>query len=140
MYFRGNPVDPLRPQGGAGLFGYGVVGRYAALTSSGTVNEGRHMQGDMKIKSPGEYAYEELMTHIKEFQDTLAADVETGIDAAGGTGTIHVDGVGTDGLLIVFVGVDDQGRPTRLIQHHSQINVQVVAVKKLDPNARRIGF
>jgi hypothetical protein len=96
--------------------------------------------GDIELKSPGEYALEELFEQIKGFQDQLGPDMEIGINAAGGTRTIHVHDVQTDGILVVFSGVDNEDRQTRLIQHHTQINVQVVAVKKRDAHARRIGF
>jgi hypothetical protein len=36
--------------------------------------------------------------------------------------------------------VDEQDRQARIIQHYTQIRVQMVAVKKLGQQATRIGF
>lgn len=42
--------------------------------------------------------------------------------------------------MFVFSGFDNFGRTARLIQHFTQVNVQMVAVDKLNETASRIGF
>jgi hypothetical protein len=98
------------------------------------------MLNNFEIKSPGEYAFEELVAQIRAFQDSLPEDMEIGVDAAGGSRILHVESLQIKGQLIVFEGVDDEGHESRLIQHFTQLGVQVIAVRKLDRNARRIGF
>lgn len=95
---------------------------------------------DFEIKSPGEYALDDLIAEIRGIQDALPEDMEIGVHAAGGAKVIHVESLKTTGLLTVFTGVDEEGREARLIQHFTQINVQVTVVPKLDKVARRIGF
>jgi hypothetical protein len=98
------------------------------------------MLNEIEIKSPGEYAFEELVAQIRAFQESIAEDMEIGVDATGGGRTLHVESLQIKGQLVVFEGVDDEGREARLIQHYTQLGVQVISVKKLDKEARRIGF
>lgn len=93
-----------------------------------------------RIKAVPELAYESLVKEIKRFQDRLPSDMEVGIVANGAGLTVHVDTVRFSGQMIVFDGEDSEGRMARLIQHYTQANVQMVAVKKLKAEARRIGF
>jgi hypothetical protein len=93
-----------------------------------------------EIKSIPEYAYDALVAEIRRFQERLSDAMEVGILANGAGLTIHVGGVRQSGHMVVFNGVDADGREARLIQHYTQIGVQMIAVAKLDSLARRIGF
>ena len=43
--------------------------------------------------------------------------------------------------LIIFFGRNPDGKPVRLVQHYTQINVVLAAIKKPEEReARRIGF
>lgn len=93
-----------------------------------------------EIKTPPEAALEALLEQIKEFQEGLPDDMEVGIIANGGVLTLHVESIIPNWQIISFDGSDSEGRRARLIQHYTQINVQMVAVPKLTDEARRIGF
>jgi hypothetical protein len=93
-----------------------------------------------EIKSIPEYAYDALVREIERFQGALTDEMEVGIIANGAGLTIHVDSLRFSGQMIVFSGVDGEGRQARLIQHYTQANVQMIAVQKLSQEPRRIGF
>lgn len=90
------------------------------------------------IKSLPEQAFEVLNEEVKRFQDALSDEMETGITARGSV--IHIGRVSLNGQLLIFDGVDDNDNPARLIQHYSQIQIQITAVPKLAEKPRRIGF
>ena len=93
-----------------------------------------------EMKSIPEIAYDSLMARISDFQRRLADDEELGVVAYAGASILHVESVSRDGHMISFDGSDDQDRYSRIIQHYSQVAVQLVAVPKLRKEARRIGF
>ena len=93
-----------------------------------------------EIKSIPEYAFEALVAEIRRFQDGLSDEMEVGIVANGAGLTIHVESLSFSGQMIVFTGVDSEAREARLIQHYTQANVQMIAVRKLAEEPRRIGF
>lgn len=92
------------------------------------------------IKPIPEYAFDALIAEIRKFQSRLSDDMEVGIVANGAGLTIHVGEIRYSGQMIVFDGVDGEGHEARLIQHYTQANVQMISVKKLQAEARRIGF
>src|SRR5689334_5510372 len=93
-----------------------------------------------EIKSVPEYAFEALVREMKKFQEDLSDETEVGIVANGAGLTIHVESVRMAGQMLVFRGVDAEGHPAQLVQHYTQVNVQMVAVQKQEDEPRRIGF
>lgn len=93
-----------------------------------------------EIKSIPEYAFDALVKEMRRFQDRLNDDVEVGIVANGAGLVIHVNSLRFSSQMIVFDGTDGEGRDARLIQHYTQVNVQMIAVPKLEDEPRRIGF
>ncbi len=101
---------------------------------------------DIPIPKPpnmAEYAVEAIYEEIADFEAKLDADHEIGMPVVGGPAglCVHVREVyryGTDKL--VFVGIDSEQKPVRLIQHLSQLNVLMLAAPKIGPVAVRIGF
>jgi hypothetical protein len=90
-----------------------------------------------------EYAVKAIYEEIADFEASLDADHEVGMPIVGGPAglCVHVREVyrfGTDKL--VFVGIDSDQRPVRLIQHLTQLNLLMLAAPKLGPVAVRIGF
>ena len=91
-----------------------------------------------------DYAYEVILERVKEFEKQLDDDHEAAIKLAsfGQAVTMSVTGIGySNPSTLVFYGfVGDQ--PATLIQHMSQLNFLLLAVKKADPQKppRRIGF
>lgn len=93
-----------------------------------------------KIVSIPEGAFGSLVERIELVQRQLDDLHEIGIVANGAGILIHVETVMRDGQIIVFAGEDTDGRKSWLLQHYTQLNVQIVAVPKTKPVARRIGF
>lgn len=99
---------------------------------------------DIRDYNLADYSYEVIMERIKEFEDTLDEDHEIALRLAsfGQSITLSVVDIGySNPSTLVFHGyVGDQ--PATLIQHMSQLNFLLLAVKKADPEKppRRIGF
>jgi hypothetical protein len=90
-----------------------------------------------------QYAVEAIYDEIAEFEASLDEDYEVGMPIVGGPANlcVHVRKVyrfGTDKL--VFVGIDSDQHPVRLVQHLSQLNFLMLSVKKMTEKSVRIGF
>lgn len=91
-----------------------------------------------------DYSFEVIMERIKEFEADLDDEHEVGIKLAsfGQSTTMTVTDLGySNPSTLVFYGyVGDQA--ATLIQHMSQLNFLLLAVKKADPEKppHRIGF
>lgn len=92
------------------------------------------------MKSIPEMSFDALSREMKRFQEGLSDEMEVGIFANGAGLPLHVENVRMSGQMVIFHGVDGEGRQARIIQHYTQVSVQMVAVKKLQAEARRIGF
>lgn len=94
--------------------------------------------------SKADYSYEVILERIKDFEDGLDNEHEVAVKLAsfGQALTLSVTDIGySNPSTLIFHGyVGDQ--PATLIQHMSQLNFLLVAVKKSDPEKppRRIGF
>lgn len=102
--------------------------------------EGLHMRDN-----PAEWAFVRLSRLIQEFESKLDKDDEVGARIVGlpGDGTMQIEDVGFWGPdLIMFFGKNSDGKPVRLVQHYTQLNVLLNAMAKpeLERPARRIGF
>jgi len=90
-----------------------------------------------------DWMYERLVQRITEFQDGLKPDEEVGacLTHFGREVVIHIEDISYHNPdMIIFIGSTDAGR-VELLQHSSQVNVLLVAVKApADRPARRIGF
>lgn len=99
---------------------------------------------DIRDYSMADYTYEVILDRIKEFEEGLDEDHEVALRLAsfGQAITLSVIDIGySNPSTLVFHGfVGDQH--ATLIQHVSQLNFLLLAVKKADPTkpARRIGF
>lgn len=93
-----------------------------------------------EIKAVHAYAFDALSKEVDLFQRTLTPDSELGISVFGADNIIHVRAIRQSGQMVVFEGVDNQGRVARLIQHYTQVNLQMIAVDKIEDQAKRIGF
>lgn len=84
-----------------------------------------------------------LIDSIKTFQDELAPDEEVGGQLAsfGNTVTIAIDAVEISGdTLIKLHGRNAEQHRCVLVQHMSQVNVLLIAIKVVGRPAHRIGF
>jgi len=95
-------------------------------------------------KSPAEWAYERLILYIQNFEARLDADHEVAMGFTDtGAGVLRIEGIGYfDPDIVTFYGADQTGARTQLVQHVTQLNVMLRAVRKptegVEP--RRIGF
>ena len=91
-----------------------------------------------------DYTFEVVMERIKEFEQSLDDDHEVDVQLAsfGQAITMTVTNIGySNPSTLVFSGSVGKQRAT-LIQHMTQLNFLLLAVKKADPTKppRRIGF
>lgn len=93
--------------------------------------------------NPARWMFERLATYIRQFESRLDEEHEIGarLVSFGANLTFHIEDMGYFGPdMIVFYGKNDKGEPVQLIQHTSQLNVLLVAVRKQEARPRRIGF
>jgi Family of unknown function (DUF6173) len=97
-------------------------------------------------RSPAESMYQRLMKYIGQFELQLDRDHEVGgrFVQFGDDRHFHIADVGYwNPDIITFDGFDNAGNRVKLIQHVTQLNVLLVALRKMAPPAeppRRIGF
>jgi hypothetical protein len=93
--------------------------------------------------NPAEWAYDRLVEYIKDFEKDLDDEHEIGarLVSFGSVVTFHIQNIGYYGPdMINFDGQDEQGQRVQLIQHLSQLNVLLIAMKKIHEKPRRLGF
>ena len=98
---------------------------------------------DIAKINPAKSAYNRLLEYIKDFEKNLDEEHEVGarLVSFGTTHTFHIqnlDYYGPD--IITFYGKTDKGDEVQLIQNISQLNVLLIAMKKLEEKPKRIGF
>lgn len=93
------------------------------------------------IATAGESVVGSLMDEVRRFERALSSAEELLLAVDSGTGLI-LESVKHAGPVIVFVGRDATGRPVRLIQHASRLNVVLTARPRADQSEPRrpIGF
>ena len=87
--------------------------------------------------------HERVVRWINDFEQSLDQDHEVGarLVTFGANTTFHIDDVGYWGPdIITFYGTGEDGKKVQLLQHISQLSVLLVAVDKVAPKAKRIGF
>lgn len=92
------------------------------------------------LKSVPERAFDAVQQQVSAFQHELSERMEIGVSINGARDIIHVKSIDLSGQMIVFDGIDNQGRRCRAIQHYTQVNIQMTAVDALNEQAHRIGF
>ncbi|MFC0633245.1 DUF6173 family protein [Brevundimonas balnearis] len=94
--------------------------------------------------NPAEWTFVRLSRLIREFEAGLNPDEEVGARLTGlpGDQVMQFEDLGFWGPdLLLFFGRTPDGRPVRLVQHYSQVNVLLNALPKpQEREARRIGF
>ncbi|MDP5333443.1 MAG: DUF6173 family protein [Paracoccaceae bacterium] len=99
---------------------------------------------DIADKSEAEWAYERLVIYIQEFEEQLDNQHEVAMGFAGSeAGILQIEGMGFfDPDILTFYGTDEDGVPTQLIQHVSQLSVILRAMPKAaeEEPPKRIGF
>ena len=95
------------------------------------------------IFHPARLIYKQLSEYIRDFERELDEEHEIGarLVSFGSTITFHIENVRYyDPYIITFYGINDNGEKVQLIQHTSQLNVLLVAMKKLQEKPNRVGF
>ncbi|WP_319796562.1 hypothetical protein [Nitrobacter sp.] len=91
--------------------------------------------------NPAGYMIERLKAQLKIFQRKISDDAEVGIMVAGNAGTFHLRQISVSNPdMLIFDGIDQDGRTMQLFQHHSQLSVMLVEVPKIEDQPYRIGF
>lgn len=98
---------------------------------------------NLRPPNMGQYAVSAIYEEIADFEKTLDEHHEVGMPIVGGPAglCVHVRKIyrfGADKL--VFVGIDSDQNPVRLIQHLSQLNFLMLSAPKIGEVAVRIGF
>jgi hypothetical protein len=94
-------------------------------------------------RNPAERAVADLGKQIATFEADLSEEEEVGAIIIGAPdGTIfHITAFGWINIdVLVFEGVNERGRPQRLVQHVSQLSILLTALPKLEETPRRICF
>lgn len=101
-------------------------------------------QNRMNKKMGAQWMYERLVKSIIDFEDDLDEEHEVGANLVSfnDTETFSIMDIGFwDPDLIIFFGISPEGNRIQLMQHVSQVNIMLVAMKKPEEKpARRIGF
>ncbi len=94
-----------------------------------------------------EWAFKRMAKYIADFEEGLADDEEVGssLVSADSGHIFHIEDMGFwSPDIITFDGKNERNDRIRLVQHVSQLNVCLLALKKPEPEkkipARRIGF
>ena len=125
------PSDPVCPQ---------------PITAWTTHEDASGLADGLRMReNPAEWAFVRLSRLIQDFEKQLDENSEVGALMASGPGdaAFAIRDLGFWGPdFILFMGVNGVGRPIRLVQHYTQVNVLLSAVPKQMPEEppRRIGF
>ena len=100
--------------------------------------------GDIRDYNMADWKYEKLKEEIEEFQSGLSDDVDVCVQLASfGTSILmQVTDIGYQNPDILYFWGYVNGNEAQLIQHMSQLNFLLMAVKKENPEdePKRIGF
>lgn len=81
-----------------------------------------------------------LQTWIGAFEQELGADREVGIMTSSSP-ALRLAEIGiAEPDLLIFLGTDESGLRTLIIQHHSQCAITLIQLPKLNAQAFRMGF
>jgi len=135
--------DPFLPKGADHMLR--LADRSADLHRQTTelIRSQARRENELAGRYDAENTWEYLNSRIQEFQETLGENEEIGVQLAnyGKAAEIHIRSIGFQNPnLIEFTGLDYDGNDVTLIQHMSQLNFLLVAVKPIEEKPFRIGF
>lgn len=112
-----------------------------------TMEDARHVDLERQARNSGRYDAEDIFKHlmqrVRAFQAALDEDQEIGLQLAnfGLPAQIHIRSISyRNPNLIEFHGVNADDHEVTLVQHISQLNFLLIAVKPIDETPYRIGF
>lgn len=83
-----------------------------------------------------------ILEHVGLFQQRLSKDTELGLQViGGGAPPFHLRQINSSNPdMLVFTGLDAHGNLIQLLQHHTQLSICFVGLRKLEETAYRVGF
>jgi len=108
-----------------------------------SLNRGLGVTMPPSPRNPAEKAVERLGEEIASFEATLSSEEEVGgiiVGAPGNTSFHIIKYYNLNMDILVFEGINEHGRPQRLVQHVTQLSILLTALPKLNEKPRRIGF
>lgn len=115
----------------------------AALMANIDVDGIRETQDRRAGRLDAEDVFKHLMEQVRRFQAQLTDSEEIGLRLAnfGEAAQIHIRAIGyKNPNLIEFYGLNPDDHKVTLIQHISQLNFLLIAVKPIEEKPFRIGF
>jgi len=113
----------------------------------GIMEKQRRAEHERQAEISGRYdasqIFQHLMRRVQEFQSSLSDKEEIGLQIAnfGLAAQIHIRSIGyKNPNLIEFHGVNADEHEVTLVQHISQLNFMLIAVKPIEDEPYRIGF
>lgn len=92
-------------------------------------------------KNPNIRAVETLNVIIAEFESRLTNETDLGAYIAGAASPVHIVRITSrNPHMLVFDGINEDGDEIVAIQHFSQLNIQLVKLKKREESPYRVGF
>jgi len=114
---------------------------------SRAIAEGRRHDEERQAKIAGRYdadlVFRHLMQRVEEFQKGLKENEEIGLQLAnyGLAAQLHIRSIGFQNPnLLEFSGLTIDGNECILVQHLSQLNFMLIALKPVEDKPFRIGF
>jgi len=111
------------------------------------MDEARDREHQRQARNSGRFDAEDIFNHlmqrVKSFQAELDDEHEIGIQLAnfGVAAQIHIRAIGyKNPNLIEFHGLNSSDQEVTLVQHMSQLNFLLVALKPIEEKPYRIGF
>ena len=112
-----------------------------------TMQKHHRDERDRQARNSGRYdaedIFQHLMNRVNEFENDLDDSHEIGLQLAnfGVAAQIHIRSIGyRNPNLIEFHGVNADEHEVTLVQHISQLNFLLIAVKPIEETPYRIGF
>ncbi len=113
-------------------------------TANAIISEETIQRETLEDYLTADYKFEVLRTEIEEFQDKLSDeyDVVLAMASFGNDMVLQVTEIGYHNPDMLFFYGNVEGNAVQLIQHMSQLNFMLMAMKKEDPEKEpnRIGF
>ena len=95
------------------------------------------------LENPVISVFDALRKYTEEFESTLDSEHEIAVmlTSFGGIQLFHAQTISySEPNLITFYGVTPEGEKVQLVQHVSQLNFMLKAVKKIEEKPFRVGF
>jgi hypothetical protein len=123
------------------------LSNYTAPDLIGAIQRQRKADNERQAENAGRFdaalIFEHLMQRVEAFQRNLKDDEEIGIQLAnfGLAAQLHIRTISyKNPNLIEFSGVTLDDNSAVLVQHISQLNFMLIALKPVDEKPYRIGF